>query len=193
MTLAQPTLHTARLQVAPVEPLVAQALLDYQIKNRAHLKPWDPTPGELFFTLPFWTGRCRLRAREWQEGRTAAFVLLHREHPGRVIGSLSLSNLQRGVMQGATLGYSIDADFQGQGLMFEALTAVIDFAFSVLRLHRIQANYQPHNQRSAALLARLGFVVEGCARDYLFLDGAWRDHVMSALLNPDFDPTGLPM
>lgn len=191
MTLAQPDLTTARLLVAPVDAHHAQSMLDYQLRNRDHLAPWDPTPSERFFTLPYWIGRCRQRQREWREGRCAAYVLLRQEAPDRVIGSLSLSNIQRGVAQSAILGYSIDASCQGQGLMHEALQAVIAMAFDTLLLHRIQANYQPHNRRSAELLRRLGFCIEGRAREYLFLDGAWRDHILTALINPGLAPEDL--
>jgi ribosomal-protein-alanine N-acetyltransferase len=85
------------------------------------------------------------------------------------------------------LGYAIDAAHEGRGLMREALQATIEYVFDVLRLHRIQANYVPENRRSGALLERLGFVREGLARDYLFINGAWRDHVLTARLNPAFD------
>jgi ribosomal-protein-alanine N-acetyltransferase len=101
---------------------------------------------------------------------------------------VSLSNIVRGVFQAAHLGYGIDHSLQGQGLMHEAVSEIIRFAFDDLRLHRLQANYQPHNQRSAALLQRLGFVEEGLARDYLYINGAWRDHVLTSLTNPQFDP-----
>ncbi|MCK6430817.1 MAG: GNAT family N-acetyltransferase, partial [Burkholderiaceae bacterium] len=74
-----------------------------------------------------------------------------------------------------------------RGLMTEALAACIDFAFGALRLHRIQANYMPENERSGRLLARLAFEREGYAKDYLFIDGAWRDHVLTARLNRTFD------
>ena len=72
--------------------------------------------------------------------------------------------------------------------MAEALRATNAFAFRELRLHRIMANYRPENERSGRLLERLGFVREGVAKDYLFIDGAWRDHVLTALVNPAFDP-----
>jgi ribosomal-protein-alanine N-acetyltransferase len=89
--------------------------------------------------------------------------------------------------QNAMLGYAVDADCQGQGLMREALQAVIAHAFSpAVHLHRIQANVRPENARSVALLQRLGFEDEGLAREYLFIDGAWRDHRMFALRNRAF-------
>jgi ribosomal-protein-alanine N-acetyltransferase len=72
--------------------------------------------------------------------------------------------------------------------MTEALGAVILYAFSDLRLHRLQANYLPRNERSARVLRRLGFVVEGVARDYLRIDGRWEDHVLTGLTNPDWAP-----
>ena len=61
----------------------------------------------------------------------------------------------------------------------------IDHVFHALKLHRIMANYMPTNVRSARLLRRLGFVPEGFARDYLFIAGAWQDHVLTALTHPD--------
>ena len=72
--------------------------------------------------------------------------------------------------------------------MAQALRATNAFVFDSMRLHRIMANYRPENERSARLLERLGFVREGLAKDYLFIDGAWRDHILTALVNPRFDP-----
>jgi len=51
-------------------------------------------------------------------------------------------------------------------------------------VHRIHANYMPHNRRSGAVLRRLGFVVDGFARDYLQINGRWEDHVLTSLINP---------
>ena len=90
--------------------------------------------------------------------------------------------------QGASLGYALDAAHQGAGLMHEALQAVIGEAFGPLNLHRLQAAYRPENTRSAAVLQRLGFRELGLARDYLFIDGAWRDHERWAKLADDEPP-----
>ena len=103
------------------------------------------------------------------------------------MGSIGLSQIARGAFHNAMLGYAIDGARQGQGLMHEALQAVIAHAFSpAVHLHRIQANVRPENHRSLALLQRLGFEYEGLAREYLFIDGAWRDHRMFALRKADF-------
>jgi ribosomal-protein-alanine N-acetyltransferase len=89
------------------------------------------------------------------------------------------------------LGFAIDREFEGRGLMREALAASIDWLFGTLNLHRVQASHRPENERSRRLLARLGFEREGLARQYLFIDGAWRDHVINAKLNPNFDLSAL--
>jgi len=73
--------------------------------------------------------------------------------------------------------------FQGQGLMYEALQCAIGFVFGELGLHRVMANYRPENERSHRLLRRLGFEQEGHARAYLHIDGHWRDHVLTSLIN----------
>lgn len=187
----QPELSTSRLRLLPAAPELAPAMLAYQLRNRAHFAPWDPTPGDMFFTELFWSMRLRQSVNAWDEGREARFMLVLPEAPQTVIGTVSLSNIVRGVFQACHLGYAIDQRHQGQGLMREALQAVIHFAFRELKLHRIQANYQPENARSGALLKRLGFEVEGRARDYLFLNGAWRDHVLTSLRNPGFDSSAM--
>lgn len=180
MTIAQPVLVTERLQLVPANETWAGAMLAYHWRNNEHFAPWDPR-GPEFFSLLYWQARLRQRQRDWAEGRGAAFLLIYQE---QLIGTISLSNIVRAMFQACFLGYGLDKDYQGQGLMQEALQSVIAFAFDELKLHRIQANYQPENARSAALLQRLGFVREGLAKDYLFINNAWRDHVLTSLVNP---------
>ena len=103
-----------------------------------------------------------------------------------LVGVCNFTNIVRGAFQACTLGYSLSADAQGKGLMYEALTAAIAYMFEIENLHRIMANYVPENRRSADLLRRLGFEIEGHARDYLHINGAWRDHILTAKTNPDF-------
>jgi ribosomal-protein-alanine N-acetyltransferase len=125
-------------------------------------------------------------------GTAMRWWLCLRNEPHVLVGSIGLTAIARGPFQNATLGYALDGQLQGRGLMREGLTAIIKFAFSSeMHLHRIQANVRPENIRSLRLLEQLGFEREGFARDYLFIDGAWRDHAMLALRNGEF--SGIPI
>jgi len=72
--------------------------------------------------------------------------------------------------------------------MYEALQPLIRYMQRQQRMHRIMANYMPHNERSGNLLARLGFEREGYAKNYLLIDGVWQDHVLTALTDPQWQP-----
>jgi ribosomal-protein-alanine N-acetyltransferase len=185
------TLHTPRLVLLPAgEGLAARVTAFYQ-RNAAHLAPWDPPTPEGFATEAFQRERLQRAVADAGAGTAMRWWLEPRDDPSRLVGSIGLTQIARGVFQNAMLGYAIDVACQGQGLMREALQAVIDHAFSqAMQLHRIQANVRPENIRSTALLHRLGFDDEGLAREYLYIDGAWRDHRMYALRHAGF--VGVP-
>ncbi len=93
-----------------------------------------------------------------------------------IVGVININNIVRGSFLSASLGYYVGAPFQGQGYMQAGLTQLIDYAFSTMGLHRLEANIQPDNLRSQELVRRCGFEYEGLSKNFLFLDGAWRDH-----------------
>lgn len=187
--LARPLIATQRLLLRAAERGQAAEVCDFQCRNRAHFAPWDPPVGESFFTEVFQAERLRQAADAFQAGSGYRYFLSLHEAPQRIVGSIHFSQIARGAFHNAMLGYALDAALQGQGLMTEALRAGIAEMFAPqVNLHRVQANHQPDNRRSAATLARLGFEVEGLARQYLFINGAWRDHVLTALRNPGFVP-----
>jgi len=87
--------------------------------------------------------------------------------------------------QRAEIGFILNRSYWRQGLMYQALEVVIDFAFSILKLHRIEADVDPENAGSLGILEKLGFEHEGLFRDRWFLYDQWADSVMLALLNPN--------
>jgi ribosomal-protein-alanine N-acetyltransferase len=105
---------------------------------------------------------------------------------GQIIGVINLNEIVRGSFQNAYLGYYGIAGFEGRGLMTEAVGLVLNSAFGYLGLHRIEANIQPENIRSSALVQRLGFRREGSSRDYLQIGGVWRDHDRWAILRDEW-------
>lgn len=185
-----PELQTERLAVRLARPGMEGAMARFLRENFVgHLDRWSPPAAPAFFTAAFWRERLALAVEEFQAGRAARFVLQPRGGPdGPVLGTVNYTSIVRGPFQACHLGYQIARSHEGRGLMGEALRATNAYAFEVLRLHRIMANYRPENERSARLLERLGFQREGLARDYLFIDGAWRDHVLTALTHPGYDP-----
>lgn len=182
-----PTLSSSRLTIDSIVPGHATLLSEFFLRNEAHLKPWDPPRPNGIRTAGFWEAECERAVDESNDGLVARWLLLMRGDESRVIGRINYTQIARGPFQSCVLGYALDAQHQGRGLMQEGLSATIDYVFNALRLHRIQASYRPENVRSGRLLERLGFRREGLAPRYLFIDGAWRDHFVTALLNPRFD------
>ncbi|WP_370261223.1 GNAT family N-acetyltransferase [Limnobacter sp.] len=101
---------------------------------------------------------------------------------GAIVGSVNLTQIAYGAYCSAVLGYFAFAGYEGQGLISQGLRKAIAFAFKTLRLHRLEANIQPHNKASIALVKACGFHKEGLARGFIKLRGRWRDHERWALL-----------
>lgn len=187
LTPARRELVTTRLLMQAGDEALAEAVAQFYERNRAHFARWDPPTVEAFYTAAGQAERIRLGLKAFAEGSAFRYWLSPLDEPGHVIGSVHFSQVARGAFHNCVLGYALDAQCQGRGLMHEAVSAGIEEMFSPrVNLHRIQAAYRPENKRSGAVLARLGFRHEGLARDYLFIDGAWRDHQLTALTNPDF-------
>jgi ribosomal-protein-alanine N-acetyltransferase len=184
-----PHIETERLLLTIPAEDAATRMLAFAEENREHLTRWQPPEPEGYYTENFWRDYLKRSLEDFLQDRSMKLVLFEKERPqGAVIGECNYSNFVRGPFQACYLGYKIDYRAEGRGLMREALTASISYAFETLRLHRIMANYVPANERSGRLLRRLGFTVEGYARDYLLIDGAWRDHILTSLTNTKLMP-----
>lgn len=178
-----PHFRTERLVVRLGDSADVGAIVSYFVDNREHLRPFDPERPAAFFSEEFWHAQVRQSVIDFYSDRALRLFLFDRHDPGRVLGLANFTQIVRGVAQFCNLGYSLAADAQGRGLMYEALQPALSYAFGAMGLHRVQANYMPHNLRSGALLRRLGFVVEGFARDYLRINGRWEDHLLTSLTN----------
>lgn len=150
-------------------------------KNQYHLKPFEPEWPKNCLSRDFFMRRLERQDVEQKAGR-GLYFLIHDKKIGHIIGGLNLNNIQMGAARQAFLGYWIDEDHQGQGLMKEAITLLIDYAFNKLQLKRLNAACLPHNDRSINLLKSLDFEEEGYAKKYLQINGAWQDHVLFGLI-----------
>jgi len=110
------------------------------------------------------------------------FLVCHRDTDA-LVGVINLTNIVRGSFQSGYLGYYAFAGNERQGLMRRGLQAVVRHAFKLLKLHRLEANIQPGNTASIALVASCGFRKEGYSPRYLKVGGRWRDHERWAILS----------
>lgn len=171
------------------EPQDAEMIVDYFTKNRQYLKPWEPRREESFYTLDSWSKKL-IKLGELHKLGLGYYLLILDKSTNTMCGTISFSNLSRFPFHACTVGYSVAEGLQGQGIMSRALKMAVDYMFSVQNMHRIAAGYLLHNERSAAVLAKLGFRKEGYAKDYLLIDGKWQDHVLTALTNPNWKSDG---
>ena len=185
-------LKTERLVLTMPGAEFASEAAHYVSRNRSHLERWEPSHPPPFYTEGFWAEQLERNRRELLDDRSLRLVLLGRERsPSPVVGFINFNNIIRGAFHACFLGYSLDQEHQGQGLMTEGLSRSLEYVFDELGIHRVMASHVPENDRSAALLARLGFEREGFARNYLMIAGRWRDHVLTAKDNPLWKPTSV--
>lgn len=178
-----PQLQTQRLMLRLPTADDVPEILGYYTKNKQHLTPFEPLRTPEFYTQPYWFCEVSQRLMEFQGDRSCKLFLFHRENHSEIIGAVNFANFIRGMSHSCTLGYSLAASQQGKGYMSEALNVAIDYVFNELNLRRITAAYIPHNQRSGKLLKRLGFRVEGFCQDYIMINGDWEDHILTSLIN----------
>ena len=105
---------------------------------------------------------------------------------GDILGAVNFNNIVRGAFQSCFLGYWVGAAHARKGYMREGLGLALEHGFGALCLHRMEANIQPHNEASLALVRGLGFRREGYSPRYLKIYGEWRDHERWALLVEDW-------
>ena len=113
--------------------------------------------------------------------RASPGFLVCRVEDGAIVGGININEIVRGVFKSGYLGYQIGAPYARRGYMREALALTLRIAFGRLRLHRVEANIQPGNRASIALVRRAGFRREGLSPRYLKIGGRWRDHERWAL------------
>jgi ribosomal-protein-alanine N-acetyltransferase len=112
-----------------------------------------------------------------------------RREDAAIVGVINLNAIVRGLFHSAYLGYYALAPHAGKGYMTEGLRLVMRHAFVRMKLHRLEANIQPGNVASIALVKRLGFRLEGHSPRYLKIAGRWRDHERWAITVEDWrDP-----
>ncbi|MDX2320021.1 MAG: ribosomal protein S5-alanine N-acetyltransferase [Moritella sp.] len=180
-----PQFVTKRLVIRVAMASDAEKLCQYYVRNQLHLSPWEPKRSDAYYTLRWWQLRIAQIHAEFNDASAISFIAMTPDK-SEIVAVANFSNIIQGVFKSCYLGYSIAKAHEGQGLMVEFLQTCLGFMFENVGLNRVMANYIPVNERSGALLQRLGFEREGYARKYLKIAGSWQDHVLTALLHEDW-------
>ena len=175
--------ETDRLILKVLDESFADEALDFYERNKVHLKEWESTKNEEFYTRKFHE---ELLAKDFAAVQSSSCLRLwifKKSDTARIIGSVAFSNIVRGAFLSCFLGYKLDKDELNMGYMTEAIRKGIEIMFDDFGLHRIEANIMPKNKRSLRVVEKLGFVNEGIASKYLKIDGKWEDHIHMVLIN----------
>ncbi len=175
-------LNSSRLSLCLPKMGTEEEVIKFYLENDAFFAPWSPEKTDNFFDKSFRASRIELAHQEFQLEQSLKLNIYLKETE-ELVGMINFTNIERGPFQNCRLGYKLAEKFQGQGYMKEALEVGIDYVFSQLGLHRIEANYIPTNRRSGNVLKSLGFQEHGLAPNYLKIDGKWQDHVLTSKLS----------
>lgn len=170
-----------RIRLRTLVPTDYTAWHEVRTRCRDWLVPWEPRPAGAPLAAEdraSFTARCGLRERERQMGTGFGFGIFLDD---RFVGEITLSSIQRGPFQSAYIGYWVDRDQAGQGIIPEAVVVLLRFAFEQQGLHRVEVSIVPRNTASRRVAEKLGLRTEGVAERFLEIDGRWEDHVRYAM------------
>ncbi|MDX1922789.1 MAG: GNAT family protein [Alphaproteobacteria bacterium] len=149
--------------------------------STSFLIPWEPLWPKDAVTQSFYMRQWRRFVRRWVQDREYAFLIFRREPDnmeGGLLGGITVTDIKRSVYQVGTLGYWMGAPFAGKGVMREAISLILPFAFEQLGLQRLEATVMPENERSLRLLRGLNFREIGLSKTNMQIEGAWRDQIL---------------
>ena len=145
--------------------------------NMEYLKPWEPAWSPYELERGYFVKRVKFFDKLSNRDKGYSFLIFLNDKY-KLIGEININNIQRGVVQSCSIGYWISENKMGLGYMRESISILKDFIFNDLKLHRIEAACLPRNMRSLRTLLKSEFEIEGHAKKYLKINGAWEDHIL---------------
>ncbi len=184
MSMWPATVQRGSICLRPLSYRDRHAWQAVRARNQDWLRPWDATlpPGADDAATTF-RGMVRSLRTAARAGTTMPFAL---DVDGSFRGQVTVGGIHRGSLRGGHIGYWIDRDVAGRGIMPMAVAMATDYCLRA-GLHRIEINIRPENQPSIRVVEKVGFRYEGLRERYLHIDGDWRDHVSYALTAEDVE------
>jgi ribosomal-protein-alanine N-acetyltransferase len=181
-----------RVYLRPLHPRDFDAWRKVRIRNRGWVEPWEPRPepgaADPVHDREAFRARCGAWDRQRHFDTAHGFGMFIRDGP--FVGEVSIGSVQRGPFQSAYIGYWVDEEYAGRGLVPEGVALALRYAFETLGLHRIEIAIVPRNRASRRVVEKLGLREEGIARGFLQIDGVFEDHVRYGLTAEEWDERG---
>ena len=168
-------METDRLIMRVEDIPKAPDVLDFYIRNKDHLAPYEPDKIHGFYTVRYHQTAMQMEMKKTLEGSEVRYYLYEKDNPDFIIGVVNLYRIVRGSFDSATIGYKLDLKYTGKGYAFEAVMRLMQLAYEDLHLHRVECRVATYNDRSIRLLEKAGFRSEGLERQTVRIGGKWVD------------------
>lgn len=187
-------LYDGRVGLRPLRTRDALRWSDVRTRDERWLAPWEGLPPNA--PTSTWAERhtpaaygaaLRVWRREAKAGRALPFAITY---DGDLVGQVTVMSVVLGAFRSGAIGYWVASEVAGRGIAPTAVALLVDHCFTAVGLHRVEVNVRPENAPSLRVVTKLGFRQEARHERYLFIDGAWRDHLSFALTTEDV-PEGL--
>jgi ribosomal-protein-alanine N-acetyltransferase len=145
--------------------------------NREWLRPWEATNpyGPISFDFK---SQIRALLRQLERSEGMPFVILYQ---GEIVGQLNVANILHGSVSSCVIGYWIAPEVAGKGITPTAVALAMDYMFNAVGIHRVEIDIRPENGASIRVVQKLGLRYEGLKKNYIHINGDWRDHYVFAL------------
>ena len=163
-----------RITIRNFTPADAEELTNYYIRNKEHLREFEPSRDNSFYEIEV---QRKILIESYKQLMIGTGMDLGIYLKDKLIGKIKVSNIVHGVFKSAFIGYSIDKEHEGKGYMKEAVLLVEKYCKQYLDLHRLEASVLVDNIKSKRVLLKSGFEEIGINKEYLYINGKWRDHI----------------
>jgi [ribosomal protein S5]-alanine N-acetyltransferase len=158
-----------------------RAWSEIRLRNEMWLLKWEPSSPHSWADRNSVTAWPPLLSALRKAGRAGSMLPFMIVYGGRLAGQMNVSNVVHGALRSSTVGYWVDREVAGRGIVPTALALVIDHCFTAVGLHRVEVDIRPENEASLRVVEKLGLRREGYYERFLDIDGGWRDHVAFAV------------
>lgn len=170
------------IELALPDLSMAEAVAEPVRRNLTHLQKWMPWATD-DYSVESASEFIQRTLRDFAEaGRFDALIIAS----GKVIGAIGFHNLST-ANKSAHIGYWIDKDFEGRGIITRCCRVLVNYLYDVRGLNRVQINCNVENTRSRAVAERLGFKLEGIHRQVEYINGRFGDWAVYAMLKEEWE------